>query len=294
MTYTLLKSKPGEYVWDEQRIQFVGRINKDGTEDKRFSKGGLCSLLNNIIESTGYVPSNPQSFAKRISEHKQSSYLVQGFGVLVKCYDLSAEMWVAKAAEKLGIEGDGITDILEHVSRSKETEHKAKIETLALLFGKELKSKKLGDLTEVTEFEKRLKMERKERAVKHKEEVAQQLYDERYNRLLSQIIDFVETAPFEKCLEVMELSDKYSNMWAVGCKICKLKLTTHTKTEFYKAYKNQWSDILREFKYCCLSELIANAIFDASSYEEKTILLDYAINDYWNSVSKLKDKLNAS
>ena len=162
MTYTELKAKPGEYIWDEKEVQFIGRINKDGTEDKRFSKSGLCSLLNNIIKETGFIPSNPQSYANKIANHKSDKYLVKGYGVIVKCYDLSAEMWVAKAAEHLGIEGNGITDILEQVSKSKVSEHKAKIETLALIFGKELKSKKLADLTEVTDFEKRLKEQRKE------------------------------------------------------------------------------------------------------------------------------------
>ena len=160
MTFTELKAKPGDYVWNESQVQFVGRINKDGTEDKRFSKGGLCSMLNNIIAETGYVPTNPQQFASKIADHKQSDYLVKGYGVLVNCYDLSAEMWAAKAAEHLGIEGNGIADILACVSKSKETEHKAKIESLALIFGKELKSKKLGDLVQVSEFEQRLKQER--------------------------------------------------------------------------------------------------------------------------------------
>ena len=70
-------------------------------------------------------------------------------------------MWVSKAAEALGIEGDGITEILKQVSRSKETEHKSKIKSIAAIFGKELKSKKLADLTVVTEFEKQLKKRRK-------------------------------------------------------------------------------------------------------------------------------------
>lgn len=156
-----LKAKPGEYIWDSQQTKFIGRINKDGTEDKRFSNGGLCSLLNNIIEKTGFIPNNPQVFAGRIANHRRTQYLVKGYGVIVSCYDLSAEMWLAKAAEHLGIEGDGIADILKHVSTSKATEHKAKIESLALIFGKELKSKKLADLTVVTEFEERLTEERK-------------------------------------------------------------------------------------------------------------------------------------
>ena len=169
MTYTALKAKPGQYVWDEELIKFVGRINKDGTEDKRFSQGGLCSLLNTIIEDTGYVPTEPQVFASRIADRKKTDYLVQGYGVIIKCYDLSAEMWAAVAAKHLGTECNGIADVLRCVSQSKDVEHKAKIESLALIFGKELKSKKLADYAGVTEFEERLDNERSERAKEEKE-----------------------------------------------------------------------------------------------------------------------------
>tara|TARA_R110002012_G_scaffold307077_1_gene512367 strand:+ start:1586 stop:2491 length:906 start_codon:yes stop_codon:yes gene_type:complete len=169
MTHTQLKAKPGDYVWNEDQVQFVGRINKDGTEDKRFSQGGLCSLLNTILEQTGYVPSEPQAFAKKIAEHRKSDYLVKGYGVVVKCYDLSAEMWASTAANYLGNEFNGIADILNCVSQSKDIEHKSKLETLALIFGKELKSKNLADYAGVTEFEKRLQDERKAKA---KEETA--------------------------------------------------------------------------------------------------------------------------
>jgi hypothetical protein len=168
MSYTQLKAKPGSYIWDETKVQFVGRINKDGTEDKRFKKGGLCSLLNTLLEKTGYVPEHPQMFAERLASHAQTKYLVKGFGLVVDCITLSPEHWAAKAVEKLGTEANGIADILEQVSQSKEAERQAKVEALALIFSKELKRAKLSEL--VTDEDIKLTQLRRQLAAAQKEE----------------------------------------------------------------------------------------------------------------------------
>lgn len=269
MTFTELKAKPGEYIWDEQKIQFVGRINKDGTEDKRFSKGGLCSLLNNIIETTGYVPNNPQKFAKRIAEHKQTQYLVKGYGVIVKCYDLNAEMWVAKAAEHLGIEGDGIADILQHVSTSKQTEHKAKIESLALIFGKELKSKKLADLTDVTEFEKRLRNQRRELAVKEKEAIKLAQLEYAMNKMSETITDWVVANNPKTILKAMRLAVEYNSLWCFMSQICGMnKLPKEIKKSFYKENGEAFYKLLEVNKVLCLSQFLAECAVEKYKHDQ--------------------------
>lgn len=295
MTFTELKAKPGQYVWDEEKIQFVGRINKDGTEDKRFSKGGLCSLLNTVIEETGYVPAKPQLFASRIAEHRKSDYLVKGYGVVVQCYDLTAEMWAAKAAEVLGEECDGIGDILAKVSQAKEVEHKAKIESLALIFGKELKSKKLADHAGVQEFEQRLKDQRRKRAAEAKQQQLEDEFNNYVDKLNYALEYFLETASFDTCFKVMQLADKYSSLWAVGTQVFGLKFprsNPDVKKDFYSRYAEPWRQTLSGLQMCCLAEVIANSIFDSCTDEQKRTLSAYAQKDYWDSAKILKDKTN--
>jgi hypothetical protein len=253
MTYTELKAKPGQYVWDEDKIQFVGRINKDGTEDKRFSKGGLCSLLNTIIETTGYVPKQPQLFASRIAEHRKSDYLVKGYGVVVRCYDLSAEMWAAKAAELLGQECDGIADILSKVSESKASEHKAKIESLALIFGKELKSKKLADYAGVTEFEQRLHEEREQRS---KEQAAEKKSEKKLKtwiqKALSNPRTLLQTAlPMFECKTWRGNGDKWL-LVNVTLRWCKANPAIQRAVE--NRYYREMDEILAEYKVDSLWE----------------------------------------
>lgn len=274
MTYTTLKAKPGEYVWDEEAIQFVGRINIDGTEDKRFSKGGLCSLLNTILEETGYLPKEPQQFARTIANHKQTHYLVKGYGVIVKCYDLSAEMWVATAADGLGIEGDGIADILKHVSKSKEIEHKSKIKTLALIFGKELKSKKLADLTVVSEFEHRLKNERRELAAKEKKEQKERELHSGVIRIADLICEWVVYNNPKKIEEAIYLSGKYSELWVMRAIILGHKrLPKDVAKQVNKEIGKPFFRLLEENK-CSLAKYIAECArlkYEQEKYAEEII-----------------------
>lgn len=258
MTFTELKAKPGQYIWNENQTQFVGRINKDGTEDKRFSRGGVCSMLNNIIKETGYVPTNPQVFATKIAEHKSNNYLVKGYGVIVKCYDLSAEMWVAKAAEHLGVEGDGIADILKHVSKSKTSEHKAKIETLALIFGKELKSSKLSDYAGVSEFEERLKQERRSKSVKAKKERERAELEVGMEAISEKVAAWVVMNEPYEIDEAIRLSDKYNSLWCYMAVICGFKkLPQDVKKEFYKAHAKPFNALMKESRCLSLGGLLA-------------------------------------
>ena len=272
MTYTQLKAKPGEYVWDEEATQFVGRINKDGTEDKRFSKGGLCSLLNTVLEETGYIPKNPQVFAKTIANHKKTHYLVKGYGVIVKCYDLSAEMWVAKAAEALGIEGDGITDILKHVSKSKQSEHKAKIESLALIFGKELKSKKLGDLTEITEFEKRLKEQRRKCAVKERKEQKERELENAIAKIEETICDWVVANDPIQIKKTILLAIEYNELWVMRAIIMGFKkLPRDVAKSINKEIGKPFYTLLKEHDELLASMLVtlARIKYDDKRYAEE-------------------------
>lgn len=284
MTYTQLKAKPGDYVWNEDQVQFVGRINKDGTEDKRFSQGGLCSLLNTILEQTGYVPSEPQAFARKIAEHRKSDYLVKGYGVVVKCYDLSAEMWAATAANYLGNEFNGIADILNCVSQSKDIEHKSKLETLALIFGKELKSKNLADYAGVTEFEKRLQDERKAKA---KEETARKKSEKKLEQWLVKAFRY-RTLLAKIVLHPWLIKGAYgddTDWWLIKNHI----LTWMSKAMSYpihERYHREIGDIFKKYNAQSISAVAlrhAELNWDKQAYDALITLWDYHLD---TSVSK--------
>lgn len=147
-------AKPGQYVWNEKTNSYVGRINKDGTEDRRFTLEGGCSMMNTLISETGYIPSDPQAFAEKFSDPTQNEYGLRGFAVVLACVDLSPEMWSPKAKEMLGVECDGLVDLLNHVSKDKSIERGAKLDTIGLIVGREIKANELADLASIDQFEK--------------------------------------------------------------------------------------------------------------------------------------------
>ena len=52
MTFTTLKAKPGDLVLNDDGLA-VGRINKDLTEDNRWTADGKCSIANGFLKATG-------------------------------------------------------------------------------------------------------------------------------------------------------------------------------------------------------------------------------------------------
>ena len=154
MTATL-GAKPGQYVWNADKKEYVGRINKsDATEDRRFKAAGSCSMMNTLIRETGYTPNDPQEFAEKFSDPKNNQYDLEGFTVILACVDLAPEHWASKAVEMLGYECDGLVELLRHVSQDKSIERGAKLDTISLIVGREIKANDLADLAQISENEK--------------------------------------------------------------------------------------------------------------------------------------------
>ena len=104
MTFTELKAKPGDYVFNDAGLA-VGRINKDLTEDNRFTAFGKCSIANGFIKATNLTPSDAKRFHKAV-ESNPNGYILMGYTICLQLKELPVEMWCVKAAEILG--GDGL------------------------------------------------------------------------------------------------------------------------------------------------------------------------------------------
>lgn len=151
-TNTKLKAQPNDYVFDETSGLYVGRINKDGTEDRRFINSGACSLMNGLIKATSYTPKDPQEFARLYS--KPNNYILSGFTIICDCLELTPEMWAAEAASLAEIsDTDNLRDILDHISKLPKIEWKAKMSALAYHFAKTLKSHKMLSPSAFQEFQ---------------------------------------------------------------------------------------------------------------------------------------------
>lgn len=135
---TTLKAEPGTYVYDESNNRFVGRLNQNGTEDKRFTNGGLCSLLNSVLEVTDYKPKDPQAYAKALCTREQNSYALNGFTVLLTGLqkELTPEEWCQLAAQEMPNDPDGLADILAWVSMNRHVEFDSKVGSLINTLGK--------------------------------------------------------------------------------------------------------------------------------------------------------------
>ena len=132
-----LSGGPGEYIWDEIELLFVGRLNKDGTEDHRFTADGRSSFLNGVCK--GFSLSSPQKTARLLTEPEYNGYIIRGFSLLVDGATLTPEMWVAKAGEEL--QKEGIYEILEELGKWKGKERKLKEDTLRTVFKKEIRKR---------------------------------------------------------------------------------------------------------------------------------------------------------
>jgi hypothetical protein len=135
---TSLGAKPGQYIWDPKFNEYCGRLNKDGTEDRRFTTRGACSMMNTLLKVTGHIPVNPATFADNFSNPSANEYTLKGFDVILACVDLTPDLWAGKATEMLGEESDGMADLLLKVSQNKSIELSAKLDTLSLIVGEEV------------------------------------------------------------------------------------------------------------------------------------------------------------
>ena len=133
---------PGSYLWEPER-GYYARVNKDGTEDRRFTADGSCSFLNGFTR--GVTLSDPQTTARSLMGPRGNDYVVKGYTLLIdEDVNLHSAHWLALAAKQLdGLYG--IHKILKTISQDKKVEHNAKLEALRLLFDKEIKRRKLGD-----------------------------------------------------------------------------------------------------------------------------------------------------
>ena len=143
----LSPAKPGMYVFDYDANQFVGKLNKDGTENRTWTAGGACSFLNTLLEASGgYTPKNPNSFAAGLLGAAKNGYVVQGYSLAVATYIIDKDDWSPALEAELS---EPISEIFTHLSRA--DEGKAKLEHLSSVFRTEISKRRLANLSEVTE-----------------------------------------------------------------------------------------------------------------------------------------------
>jgi len=154
-----LVAKPGSYVFDYEINRYVGRINKDGTEDRRWVQGGSCSFLNSLLEtSNSYTPNDPQAFAETLLGTNSNGYIVRGYSLAISSYTLSPTEWVDKLK---GFDCNPLSDLFKSLSRGEEFQ--AKSAALCTLLRKEVKRRDLEELAEVTKADQILAESQRQR-----------------------------------------------------------------------------------------------------------------------------------
>ena len=127
-------ASPGDYVYNDDGVA-IGRINKDLTEDNRFTADGKCSQANGVIKTSGWTPPNPDRFHKEV-EANPNKYLLKGFTLFHEITELPVEMWALRAAELLDGEFEDLEDLMRNLSKQPEKERNAKVYALRKLFSK--------------------------------------------------------------------------------------------------------------------------------------------------------------
>ena len=147
MTTTAAPSKPGQYIFDYSTNRFVGRFNKDGTEDRRWVSGGSCSFLNTLLQASGgYTPKDPQALADGLLGQAGNGYVVNGYSMAVSMLTLTSEQWVQCVADVQT--NEELKELFKHLTRDEE--RLAKADALAKLLRKEITARDLSELAEVT------------------------------------------------------------------------------------------------------------------------------------------------
>ena len=137
MTFTELKAKPGEYVYNKDGL-VVGRINNDLTEDNRFTAFGACSIANGFIKASNLTPSDAKRFHNAVNANP-NGYVLMGYTIALELKELPVEMWAVKAAEILDGEFEDLKEMLVELSKQPEKERAAKLSVLEKFFTKEKK-----------------------------------------------------------------------------------------------------------------------------------------------------------
>lgn len=131
--FNSLGAKPGELVFNKDGLA-VSRINKDGTEDNRWTAEGECSMANGLIRISKWIPSDTSGFHSEV-ESKPNSYILKGYTLFYEVCALPVEVWALKAAELLDGEFNDLQDLLSELSKNPEKERQAKLTALRKLFG---------------------------------------------------------------------------------------------------------------------------------------------------------------
>ena len=153
MTVAPNSAPPGSYIWDAVK-GYTGRINLDGSEDRRFTAGGECSFLNDLTR--GARLSNPTATAKSlISKGESNKWVIRGYTlVLGGGQDLTLDQWLSEASDALG-GVCGIQEILDGIANDPDTESEAKLESIRKLFRLEVSRRGLSKHPQVVAARKK-------------------------------------------------------------------------------------------------------------------------------------------
>lgn len=190
MDYAKYNAKPGEYVWDDEARQYIGRLSLDGTEDRRFTASGAKSFINNLLKkAVGFRPKDPQVFARDVlGDSKGSSdYLVRGYGLVVaKVCTLNLKDWLP---ELESITGSPIDLLVDHVAKGDEAE--AKLIALSKVMKAELCKRDLAKLSPITEADIKLREQRSNLATEHKvKQAREQLLQEARKLMWNKVLAY--------------------------------------------------------------------------------------------------------
>ena len=127
-----LSASPGGYVYDPETGRCPGRVNQDGTEDRRFTADGDASIMNEFFSVFSYPHEKPSEFMESV----QSGYLFQGFGVILSEWDvLTGPEWAAKFTELCDLYPQSLGELLREIGNNPAAERQSKLEVATRLYG---------------------------------------------------------------------------------------------------------------------------------------------------------------
>ena len=164
-----LNGKPGEYIWDEDEGQYVGRNTLSGNEDRRFVAQGDSSFMNGVVKVVPkWRPSSPKKLADELGPDGSNDYLLRGYGLILDLFTLKLDHWIVTACKILNTKTCGLIELITEISHFPEAEREAKLDSLRQLFDKEISRRDLRKYSYLTKQEERLRVERIKTATKRK------------------------------------------------------------------------------------------------------------------------------